>query len=119
MGMKNASVIFRRTGTMEQILSDLKGVLIYQDDVLIYAANKDSLQKRLAAVSKRLQEKFITVNENKSVAYMDKVTFLGFTVLGKGIAPDQKLVERISNMKAPVNKRRLRHLWALSIILDD
>ena len=41
MGMKNASVIFQRT--MEQIMSDLKGVLIYQDDVLIYAANKDSL----------------------------------------------------------------------------
>lgn len=50
MGMKNASAIFQRT--MEQILGDLKGVLIFQDDVLIYAANNESLMKRLNAVKK-------------------------------------------------------------------
>uniref|UniRef100_A0A1I8G8E1 Reverse transcriptase domain-containing protein n=1 Tax=Macrostomum lignano TaxID=282301 RepID=A0A1I8G8E1_9PLAT len=33
--------------TMEAILSDLKGLLIYQDDILVFADNHDSLQKRL------------------------------------------------------------------------
>ena len=46
MGMKNASVIFQRT--MEQIFRDLKGVLIYQDDVLIFGPNKEILDKRVA-----------------------------------------------------------------------
>ena len=42
MGMKNASAIFQRT--METILSDLKGVLIYQDDVAIFAPTTEVLE---------------------------------------------------------------------------
>ena len=55
MGMKNASVIFQRT--MEQILADIKGVLIYQDDVLVFGPNTEALEKCLAAVKTRLREK--------------------------------------------------------------
>ena len=43
MVMKNASAIFQKT--IEQILKDIKGVIIYQDDVLIYAENEDTLKK--------------------------------------------------------------------------
>ena len=55
MGIKNSSAIFQRT--MVSILSDLKGVLIYQDNDLIFVDNEDSLTKRLNAVRTRLCEK--------------------------------------------------------------
>lgn len=90
MGMKNASAIFQRV--MEQILTDLKGVIVYQDDILVFAENDLSLRKRLSAVKSRLQEKNVTISEKKSTEFSDEVSFLGFKVSARGIAPDDRLV---------------------------
>ena len=105
MGMKNASAIFQRV--MEQVLSDIKGLIIYQDDVLVYANNESTLQKRLKAVKTRLAEKQITINEEKSITLTDEVSFLGFRVSARGIEPDDKLVNKINSMKAPTTRREI------------
>ena len=77
MGMKNSQAIFQRT--MESILSDLKGVIVYHDDILSFAENDESLVKRLAAIKTRLLEKRVTINEAKSVSFCDEITYLGFS----------------------------------------
>ena len=73
---------------MEGVLSDIKGVVIYQDDILIFAENAEALPKRVAAVKTRLQEKRITVNECKSIDYCDELPFLGFRISSRGIEPE-------------------------------
>ena len=92
MGMKNSQAIFQRA--MESILSDLKGVIVYHDDILIYADNSESLEKRLKAVKTRLREKHVTINEAKSIYYSDEMTYLGFRVSARGIEPDGNLVKK-------------------------
>ena len=42
LGMKNSSSIFQRT--MEDILADIKGILIYQDDILVFGENDEALK---------------------------------------------------------------------------
>ena len=111
MGMKNASAIFQRV--MEQILHDLKGILIYQDDILIYGENELSLRKRVNAVKTRLREKDVTINESKSVEYMDEISFLGFSISARGIMPDEKLVNKILTLEAPQNKQEVEHFIGL------
>ena len=87
MGMKNSSAIFQRA--MEQILADIKGILIYQDDVLVFVENEVALQKRLHAKKTRFREKRITRNEEKSIELCDTKSFLGFRVSDQGIEPDK------------------------------
>ncbi|PAA80925.1 hypothetical protein BOX15_Mlig029604g7 [Macrostomum lignano] len=111
MGMKNASFIFQRT--MESILGDIKGLLIYQDDILIHAPDKPTLEKRLAAVRTRLSEKRVTINEAKSISYCDSVSFLGFRISAAGIQPDDRLVEKIRHVCPPANKSELAHFLGL------
>ena len=111
MGMKNASAIFQRV--MEQVLSDIKGLIIYQDDVLVYADNESTLQKRLKAVKTRLAEKQITINEEKSITLTDEMSFLGFRISARGIEPDDKLVNKINSMKASANRREIECLLGL------
>lgn len=111
MGMKNSSAIFQRA--MESALGDLKGVLIYQDDVLIHASNDDELRKRLQAVKTRLHEKHITVNTDKSVEYADEISFLGFRISSKGITPDAKLVDKVKQIQTPINKREVEQFMGL------
>lgn len=111
MGMKNSASIFQRV--MESILSDIKGVLIYQDDVAIYAENKEALEKRLKAVKTRLAEKRITINESKSVEYCEILTFLGFKISARGIEPDDKLVSKIKDIKVPQTCKEIEQFLGL------
>jgi hypothetical protein len=111
MGMKNASFIFQRA--MESILADLKGVLIYQDDVLVFAENAESLQKRLNAVKNRLSEKKVTINENKCIDLSDVVSFLGYRISAAGIQPDDRLVEKIRQLSPPTCKKEVEQFLGL------
>lgn len=111
MGMKNASAIFQKT--MESILADIKGLLIYQDDVICFAENDESLQKRLSAVLKRLEEKRVTLNIDKCIERSDKISFLGFQISAGGIEPDHRHVEKVLSINEPKNKQELEHFLGL------
>ena len=99
---------------METILSDLKGVLIYHDDILVFAENEAALMKRLTAIRTRLREKNVTINEDKSINYADEVTYLGFKISSRGIEPDNELVEKISRIETPKNKKDIAHFIGLA-----
>ena len=49
MVMKNSLVIFQKA--METILSGLEGIIIYEDDVLVFAEDDASLKERLNMVT--------------------------------------------------------------------
>ena len=74
-GMKNSSAIFQRV--IEEILSGIRGVLVYQDDILLHAPSSDILAKRVSNVLKRLEENNVTVNAKKSVMFTEKKQLLG------------------------------------------
>ena len=61
---------------MEHILKGIPGVVVYQDDVMICAANESQLQNRLAQVRNRLRERNVTINEEKSKGSTDSLTYL-------------------------------------------
>jgi len=111
MGMKNSSAIFQRT--MESILAGLKGVLIYQDDICIFANNSESLEKRLRAVYQRLQEKRVSLNQEKCVEYCDEIQFLGFKISAHGIEPDDNLIKKVAEIPQPKTKSELEHFMGL------
>ena len=93
-GSKNSSSIFQNC--IESTLKGIKGVVIFQDDVLVYGATKEQFDKRMLAVKSRLREKNYTINENKSSSKpVDSVSFLGYSISKEGIASDPKHVEKI------------------------
>ena len=60
-------------------------MIIYQDNILISAANNDQLEKRLMQVTSCLQNAGMTINEEKSIMKTSSVTFLGYHILSDGI----------------------------------
>jgi hypothetical protein len=58
MGMKNASAIFQRC--VEQVLKGIQNVIVYQDDIMLFADSATQLKKRLSEVKKRLRERNFT-----------------------------------------------------------
>ena len=54
-GVKTASSIFQRI--MEQICHGMEGIIVYQDDVLVHAANRDQLKERSSKLLAKLNKR--------------------------------------------------------------
>lgn len=104
-GLKNSSAIFQRT--MENVLKGLKGVIIYQDDLLLHGKDDNELTRRLTAVTKRLEDKGFTINVNKSVFLAKEIKFLGYLISDKGISPDPSTKEKLQKCQPPRNRSEL------------
>ena len=50
---------------VESTLKRIKGVVIFQDNVLVYGTTKEQFDKRVLAVKSRLRDKNFTINEKK------------------------------------------------------
>ena len=112
MGMKNSSAIFQNV--MENhILKGLKNVLVYQDDVIIYANTEESLKKHLNSVMGRLISKGVSVNSDKSIECTQELHILGRRISQEGISPSKSTIERIQNLPVPRNKSELQSALGL------
>ena len=60
-GLKNCSSIFAIC--IWSTVKGITGLVIFQDDVLIYELTNEEYQKRILAVKSRLREKIFTINE--------------------------------------------------------
>ena len=102
MGICNASEIFHQT--MMDNFSDLPGVEIYIDDILVHAPTKQEHDSRLKMVLERCRKIGLTLNSDKTVICQELVSYLGHELNSDGIRPSHSKVEAIKNMVAPVDK---------------
>jgi transposase InsO family protein len=110
-GMKNSSAVFQRV--MEQVLDGIEGLIIYQDDILLHAKSSSQLASRVASVLQRLEQKAVTINSDKSVLNVERVKFLGHILTPSGIFPDPDIVNKITSLPPPKNKRELESFLGL------
>ena len=61
--LKNFSSIFQNC--IESTIKGTKGVVIFQDDVLVYGANRELFDNRTLVVKSQQCEKTFTINETK------------------------------------------------------
>ncbi|UYV72042.1 hypothetical protein LAZ67_9001620, partial [Cordylochernes scorpioides] len=65
---------------MDSILLDLKGVICYLDDVVVYAKDRQELEERLRKVLQRFDKVGIRLNKNKCKFFMEELDILGHIV---------------------------------------
>ncbi|UYV84627.1 K02A2.6-like, partial [Cordylochernes scorpioides] len=65
---------------MDSILLDLKGVICYLDDVVVYAKDRQELEERLRKVLQRFDKVGIRLNRNKCKFAMEELDILGHIV---------------------------------------
>ena len=112
-GLKNSSSIFQNC--IESTLKGIKGVFIFQDDILVHVTTKDQYEKRMLAVKSRLFKKSFTINGKKSNStQVSSVSFLGYSVSKEGTAPDPKHVDKIKIAKPPLNMKQLESFVGLA-----
>ena len=95
---------------MEAILGDLPGVVIYQDDVVVFGSSESEHSSRLKRVKERITENGIELNTEKCRYGMTSVKFLGHVFSSDGIKVDPSKVTAIEALSNPKDVHQHRRL---------
>lgn len=110
-GIASAPGLFQ--SFMENILKDLKGVVVYFDDILVFGETLSEHNNNLSKVLERLEKNGLSVSLEKCFFAREKVQFLGYELDENGIyvAPEKGRV--IMEIKPPSNVTELRSFLGL------
>ena len=114
MGFTNASEILQQV--MSMVLSGIPGVRWIHDDITIYGRTVREYNERLAACLHRLQEYNVTLNKDKCIFRVNKITFMAMQLSSKGIQPSHQKVDAIKHFKTPSNVSEVKSFLGLIIL---
>lgn len=115
-GLSIAPELFQKT--MEKIVINCKNVIVYLDDLLIYAESQKELMLLVDNVKKVLIANNLSINETKSLYNQQTVEFLGFIIDGSGILPTKKKISDIATFKRPRDIHELRSFLGLMTFIS-
>ena len=100
-GLTNAPPVFQ--AFIDRVFGDLlfQGVVVYLDDVMIYADTLEEHQRLVREVLRRMELHQLSAKLSKCRFHQTSVEFLGHIVSQDGIAMDPKKVESISQWPRP------------------
>jgi len=112
MGLSCSAEIFQRE--IARILTGIDGQINISDDILIYAKTEVEHDEIVKQVLGRLEESGITINAEKCIFKVNKLTFFGMVFSEDGISPDPDKVQSIMDAKAPETTNELQSFLGLT-----
>lgn len=108
LGLCNAPAVFQQM--MNEIFFDLldRGVVIYLDDILVYADNEAELTRLTLDVLKRCNKWSLFVKPGKCAFKVQRVEFLGLIVFPGGLEMDPGKTDAIKTWPPPTNVTELQ-----------
>ena len=100
-GISSAPAIFQRT--MESLLTDIQGVIIYLDDVLITGRTDQEHLQSLETVLAKINDAGLLLKNEKCVFMTESVIYLGHIIDAQGLHPIKHKVEAIQEAPRPKN----------------
>ena len=88
---------------IQQVLQDCSGTANISDDIIIYGSDLAEHDKRLEKVLTRFEERGLTLNKEKCVFDMPKLTFMGLFLSNHGIGPTEEKVRAVVEAREPQN----------------
>ena len=110
-GIGSAPELYQHT--IQKVLAGCEGAYNIHDDIIIHGRSVDEHDARLKKTMERIQEKGLTLNREKCVFQMSKLTFMGYLLLNKGIGPTESRVEAVVTAREPQNAGEVRSFLGL------
>lgn len=86
---------------MEQMLTGCEGIMIYIDDVVVYAPTKELHDARLRKVLERFRKYTVRLNKEKCKFGVTEIVFIGYRLSADGIRPKHDKVEAVKQFRVP------------------
>jgi len=107
-GLCNAPASFQRL--MDILLS---GVLVYLDDILIYAKTYDQMLQRLTSIPDKLDKGGMKLKLSKCKFFQSEVTYPGHQITENGIRPDPEKLKAIKLLPTPKKTKDIKSFLGL------
>ena len=113
-GLTNAPSTFERL--MERVLSGLHWqiLLVYLDDIIVYAKTVEEELRRLATVFQRLRESGLKLKAKKCHLFKESVLYLGHIVSAQGISTDPEKVRAVKEWPTPTTVKEVQSFLGLA-----
>ncbi|XP_073273292.1 uncharacterized mitochondrial protein AtMg00860-like [Primulina huaijiensis] len=113
-GLTNAPTAFM--DMMHRIFQPFlhKFVVIFIDDILIFSRSHEEHAQHLRLILKTLKEHQLYAKFSKCEFWLEKVSFLGHFISGKGLEVDPPKIEAISRWKQPINITEIKSFLGLA-----
>ena len=113
-GLSGSPASFQRL--MDKVLRNLKWIecLCYFDDVLIFGRDFQEHCDRLDRVLDAVGKAGLTLNPGKCLFGTREITYVGYTIDGQGIRPDNRKVSAITQFPRPESATQLRAFIGLA-----
>ena len=100
-GLANTTSVFQRY--VNHVLREHidRGMVVYIDDILIYAKTKEELIKLTKSVLKKLEDHKLFINAKKCLFHQSEVEFVGFIIGKDFVKMSEKKVKDIIEWKEP------------------
>jgi transposase InsO family protein len=105
-GLRTAGSTFQRF--MDHVVRGLKGVVVYIDDILIFADNHEQHLSRLRALLQRLHHFGLRIKSEKCSIAKEQVSFLGYELSKDGYSPDSSRVNDLLQFQSPKSCQEVR-----------
>ena len=86
---------------IQQVLNGCSGTANISDDIIVYGSDTAKHDERLEKVLTRLRDKGLTLNEEKCVFHMPKLTFMGLVLSQQGVGPTEEKVKAVNEAREP------------------
>lgn len=107
-GITNAPSTFQRL--MEKCMTDinLKEVLVFLDDIIVFSSTLEEHETRLIHVLERLREYGLKLSPGKCKFFQTSVRYLGHIVSREGVETDPEKVESLKTWPRPQTLKELQ-----------
>ena len=110
-GLTSAPSIFQRA--MENLLSNIDGVLCLLDDILITGNDPSQHLERLHIVLERLQDAGLTLQKDKCEFFKNEISYLGYVIDRTGLKKSPQKIKAITEAAVPTDVNKLQSFLGL------
>lgn len=115
-GVNCAPEIFQRE--MVRLFDAIDNVIVYIDDILIFAETLGKLRETVSRVLLILQENNLTLNTAKCEYDKERIKFLGHQLDDEGFHIDEQKISSIQNFREPASISELRSFLGLASFIS-
>jgi hypothetical protein len=112
MGLQGSPAWFARL--MDFVMTGIKGIITYIDDILVHSCDHEQHLKSLEEVLWRLQKYDLKLNVDKTIIGPRTVQYLGYTRSGQGVMLSKDKLAAIKDFPMPTSPKAVREFLGLA-----
>ena len=98
---------------ISQVLHPCEGVSNIADDIIVHGKDEEDHDTKLRKCMDTLRSRCLTINLDKSKFNLDRVTFMGHVISGRGIGPTEERVKALLHAEKPKNASEVKSFLGL------